>query len=126
MADVVNLDAYRDARRAEALDRLAAVVAANPAIQARTARYFRSLEPTMRPPKTTKTTKTKKTESSGQPVKLPADLIDEADALIATLQAAPSGFRGYGRATRALVIRMALTRGLEALRADLASVQAAG
>lgn len=59
-----------------------------------------------------------------QPVKLPTDLLAAADALVPDLGAHPT-LTGYARVTRAMVIRLALSRGLDALRAEIAAARAA-
>jgi hypothetical protein len=57
-------------------------------------------------------------ESEYQPVRLPRDLLIAADALVKPLRGAPA-IRAYGRASRAAVLRLALARGLDVLRAEL-------
>lgn len=57
-----------------------------------------------------------------QPVKLPPELLEAADALIEGLRARPD-LTGYTRATRSTVVRLALARGLDVLRAELSATK---
>lgn len=54
----------------------------------------------------------------GQPVKMPAELLDRIDSFVPRLEKYPE-ILAYGRVSRASVIRLALTKGLEALERDL-------
>ena len=50
-------------------------------------------------------------------VKLPAELVDRADALVPVFKGVPE-MRVWSRVTRTAVIRLALLRGLESLEAE--------
>lgn len=105
------------ARARGALDRLSAVLREAPAdVRDRTAAYLAGDLPGFTPEDLTMPDDTRTTPD--QPVRIPLDLLDLADTLVEPLRGAPA-LRAYGRSSRATVIRLALARGLAALREDL-------
>ena len=56
-------------------------------------------------------------------VKLPAELVERADALVPVFKEVPE-MRVWSRVTRTAVIRLALLRGLESLEAEFVADQA--
>jgi len=79
-----------------------------------------NVSPRWRTKRTTGATMADEDEKRDQAVRLPAAMIERADALIPRVQATPWG--DAMKWTTAAVVRLALSRGLAALEEELAEV----